>query len=334
VTKILKVGIVGLGVGYKHFQTFLKHPNCKVIGISEFDKTKILKIKKKYPNIKFYEDAKKLISNKLLDLICIASYDNYHCDQILYSIKQKKHIFSEKPLCTNYYEYLKIKKALSKNKNIKLSSNLILRNSPQFLKLKNVLKKKYFSNIYYLTGEYNYGRLIKLTRGWRSQVQNYSVMNGGGIHMIDLIMWLLQKKPTKVVAIGNNISSKKTKFKYDDFTTALIKFNDGIIANVTANFGSVTDHHHTLSVFSKKGTFIQKYKNVSYRISRDKNEREKKIKFKYLNKDKSFVLNSFINSIIYNSKPTVSKIETLNSMAVSIAINKSLKTQKWEKIKF
>ena len=34
-------------------------------------------------------------------------------------------------------------------------------------------------------------------------------MNGGGIHIIDLIMWLLQKKPTKVVAIGNNISSKK-----------------------------------------------------------------------------------------------------------------------------
>lgn len=332
--KVLKVGIIGLGVGNKHFETFLKHPNCKVIGISEFDKKKIFKIKTKYPNIKFYKDAKKLISNKLIDLVTIASYDNYHCDQILYSIKQKKHIFSEKPLCTDYYEYLKIKKALSRNKNIKLSSNLILRNSPQFLRLKNELKKKYFSNIYYLTGEYNYGRLNKLIKGWRSQVQNYSVMNGGGIHIIDLIMWLLQKKPTKVVAIGNNISSKKTKFKYNDFITALIKFSNNIIANVTANFGSVTDHHHTLSVFSKKGTFVQKYKDVSYRISRDKNEKEKKIKFKYLNQDKSFILNSFINSIIYNRKPVVSKIETLNSIAVSIAINKSLKTQKWEKIKY
>ena len=73
---------------------------------------------------------------------------------------------------------------------------------------------------------------------------------------------------------------------------------------------------------------------MTYRISRDKNEKEKKIKFKYLNQDKSFILNSFINSIIYNRKPVVSKIETLNSIAVSIAINKSLKTQKWEKIKY
>lgn len=332
--KKIKVGIIGLGVGYKHFETFKQHPCCEVIGISELSKKKTIKIKKKYPNIKFYKEANKLISDKSIDLVCIASYDNFHCDQILNSIKQKKHIFVEKPLCTSYEEYLKIKKNLIKNPDIKLSSNLVLRNSPQFLKLKNDLKKKYFSKIYYLNAEYNYGRLNKLTDGWRSKIKNYSVMNGGGIHMIDLIMWIMQKRPSKVIAAGNNISTKKTKFKYYDLITSLIKFDDDVVASVTANFGSVTDHHHTFSVFSNKGTFIQKYQDVSYRISRDKKEKEKKIKFNYQKKDKSFILKSFINSITYNKKPAVSKIETLDSIAVSIAINKSLKTQKWEIIKY
>ena len=55
--KKIKVGIIGLGVGYKHFETFKQHPCCEVIGISELSKKKIIKIKKKYPNIKFYKEA-------------------------------------------------------------------------------------------------------------------------------------------------------------------------------------------------------------------------------------------------------------------------------------
>ena len=333
-SKFLKVGIIGLGVGEKHLEIYKKHPNCEVIGVAEFDKKKFNKIKKKYPKIQFYNEAKKLIKENKIDLISIASYDNYHCEQILHSIKYKKHIFVEKPICTNYSEYIKIKKALSKNPKIKLSSNLILRNSPQFLNLKNNLKRKYFQKIYYICGEYNYGRLKKITEGWRSKVLNYSVMHGGGIHIIDLIMWLVKKTPHKVVAAANNIVTKKTQFKYHDFITSVIKFANGTIANVTANFGSVTDHHHTLSIFSTKGTFVQKYKDVSFRTTRKKNEKERKIKFNYLNKNKSLVLNSFINSIIYNKKAAVSKIETLNVIAVSIAIHKSLKTKKWEKIKY
>ena len=53
---------------------------------------------------------------------------------------------------------------------------------------------------------------------------------------------------------------------------------------------------------------------------------------KYLNKNKSFILKSFIKSIIYNKKPAVTKDDILRTMAVSLAVEKSVKSKKWEKV--
>ena len=55
--------------------------------------------------------------------------------------------------------------------------------------------------------------------------------------------------------------------------------------------------------------------------------KKKIISYNYLNKDKSFILNNFINSIINNKKPVVTKNDILKTMAVSLAVEKSVKSQ-------
>ena len=49
--------------------------------------------------------------------------------------------------------------------------------------------------------------------GWRSNIKDYSITLGAGIHMIDLIMWLTNSKPISVYALGNNNATQGTKFK-------------------------------------------------------------------------------------------------------------------------
>ena len=231
-------------------------------------------------------------------------------------------------------EYFKIKEALLSKPKIKISSNFVLRNSPQFLELKKKINKKKLGDIYYILGEYNYGRLKKITEGWRSKIPFYSVMHGGGLHIIDLMLWLIKKNVKKVIALGNNISTKKTKFRFNDLVSSLMEFENGITANVTANFASVTDHHHTFSVYGTEGTFIQKYQDATFRKSRNKNEKIKIISCNYLNQNKSFILNSFIDSIIYKKQPVVTKNDILKTMAVSLAVEKSVKSKMWEKVTY
>ena len=127
--------------------------------------------------------------------------------------------------------------------------------------------------MYYLEGDYNYGRLNKIINGWRGDTPNYSVMHGGGIHLIDLISWFVGEPAIEVNAVGNKIVSKGTKFLYYDMITTLIKFKNNVIAKVTANFGSVTPHHHRLSIYGTNASFFQNYKVGTYYFKRgDENE--------------------------------------------------------------
>ena len=64
-----------------------------------------------------------------------------------------------------------------------------------------------------MEAEYNYGRIEKITKGWRGDIKNYSIILGGGIHIIDIIQNLFGEKFKIVNIEGNKIVTKKTKFK-------------------------------------------------------------------------------------------------------------------------
>jgi predicted dehydrogenase len=123
-----------------------------------------------------------------------------------------------------------------------------------------------------LEGDYDYGRLHKILTGWRGEIPFYSVVHGGAIHLIDLLLWLTDKTIDHVFAWGNNIATADTSFRHLDCVAALLKFTDGTLAKVTANFASVTPHHHKVCVYGTAGSFIQSHPGATYLMSRDPNQ--------------------------------------------------------------
>ena len=330
----LNVGVIGLGVGAKHAHALYSNKNVNLVSLCDFDNKKINLYKKIYKNCNFTNNSDDIFKNPNIDIVSIASYDNFHTKHILQAIKYKKHFFVEKPFCLNINELKKICSSLKKNKKITFSSNLVLRNNPSFIDLKKKIKKKVTGDIYYCEGDYNYGRINKILYGWRGQIPFYSVVLGGAIHLIDLIIWLSNKKVRSVIAEGNKISTKNTVFKNYDLVSALLKFEDGMISKVTSNFASVTPHHHILSIYGTKSTFFYNNKEIKFYKSRDDlNIKNKNSKFS--NKQKSEILNSFIDSVYYQKDlKIVHENEIINLMSVCFAIEKSLKTKKWEKVKY
>ena len=330
----LNVGVIGLGVGAKHAHTLYLNKNVNLVSLCDFDDKKINLYKKIYKNCNFTNNSDDIFKNPNIDIVSIASYDNFHAKHILQAIKYNKHFFVEKPFCLNINELKKICSSLKKKKEITFSSNLVLRNNPSFVDLKKKIKTKVTGDIYYCEGDYNYGRINKILYGWRGQIPFYSVVLGGAIHLIDLIIWLSNKKVRSVIAEGNKISTKNTKFKNYDLVSALLKFEDGMISKVTSNFASITPHHHILSVYGTKSTFFYNNKEIKFYKSRDDlNFKNKKSKFS--DKQKSEILNSFIDSVYYQKDlKIVHENEIINLMSVCFAIEKSLKTKKWEKVKY
>jgi len=330
----INAAVIGLGFGLMHAETYKNNKNCNLIYLCDFNKKHKKMCKKKF-NCDFSINSNSIISNKNIDIISIASYDNYHSSQTLLALKNKKHVFVEKPLCQTDRELDNIKKELKKNKSLKFSSNFVLRAHPKFVKIFKLIKRNLIGKIYHIEGEYNYGRLHKITRGWRGKIPYYSVTQGGGVHIIDLIQWYLNSKIHKVIAVENKLVTNQAQFRFPDTVTALAKFLNGSTAKITSNFSCVTPHHHSLSIFGTKGTLILSHKDLFLYRSRKKYIKPKKINFKIQKNYKRKILESFISYVKDKTqKPIILRQDALNAMSVCLAIDKSIKTKRWEKVKY
>jgi len=333
--KKLNCAVIGMGVGEKHAIFYLNYKKTKLLKVFEKDKKKVQKLEKKYPEINFVKTENDIFKDPKIDLISIASYDNYHYSQVIKATKYKKNIFVEKPVCLFLNELQQINKKVKKS-NIKLSCNFVLRENSQFKKIKTMQNRKVMGNIYFMEADYNYGRLHKINKGWRGKMPFYSVTHGGAIHMIDLVLWYLKELPYEVKSSGNKIVTKKSQFKFNDFSIALLKFKSGIIVKVSSNFGCVLPHHHGLKIFGNKGTVIHDLRGAIKINSREKGKRYKKFNYKTNFKQKSNVMKNFVDALILNKTKKLKKDfnTIMNSMLISLAIEKSMEKNKTIKLNY
>ncbi len=209
------------------------------------------------------DNEDKIFLDKEINLVSIASYDNYHFSQIVKCIKNKKNIIVEKPMCLKISELKKINKLLI-NKNIKILSNLPLRVNSFFLNLKKKIPK---NMIYYMEADYIWGRPNKLL-DWRSKIKDYSITLGAGIHVIDLVMWLLNSRPISVQSFGNNLGTRKTTFKKKSFALFVFEFPNELIVKITANAASIYNHFHELKIFTKNETITHCFAGTHHFIKK------------------------------------------------------------------
>jgi len=318
----INAAIIGSGIGIKHLEAINKYKKSKVSILYEKDKSKIPLLKKKYPNIKVVSSEREIFQDKKINLVSIASYDNYHFSQIVKCIKYNKNIIIEKPMCLTLSQLKKIKFLIKKKPKIRITSNLVLRVNSLFIKLKQKINPK---KIFYIEADYIWGRIHKLYE-WRSKIKNYSLTLGAGIHMIDLVMWLLNEKPVSVQAYGNNLGTKKSKFKKESFILYVFKFPKNIIVKVTANAAGHYRHFHELKIFQKGQTIIHSLKGTY--IFDDKNK-EIAIKSSYPDKmNRKKLIQNFIDVLLYGKKPTISFQEQIDLMTVCFAADQSLRNKK------
>ncbi len=294
-------------------------------------KKKIKYLKKKFPKKIITSNENIIFNDKSINLVSIASYDNYHFPQIIKSIKSNKNIIVEKPMCLNLNQLKKINK-LVKSKKIKITSNLVLRVNSLFKNLKKMINKK---NIFYIEADYLWGRVEKLS-GWRSKLRDYSITLGAGIHMIDLVMWLLNLRPTYVTSFGNNIATKNSNFKKKSFAVYIFEFPKNIIVKITANGSAVYNHFHEMKIFQKKDTLVH---NINETFKFEKNKKKTHfslIKNKYPDKkNRKKLIQNFIDSLLYKDKKSVVTLkDQIDLMNVCFTADKSLIKKKRIKIKY
>ena len=322
----LKIGVIGLGVGEQHVIGYQRIPNVEVTDICDIDPSvlKIVGDRNDVPNR--HQNYKQITENPNIDVVSIASYDNCHAIQAISAFENGKHVMIEKPLALNRHEAEAILRAQQDNRRF-LSSNLVLRKSPRFQELKNWIAKGYFGEIVTIEGDYLHQILWKLTQGWRGEMEFYCVTYGGGIHMIDLMRWLLDEEIVEVCGMSNKKLTRGSKFNFDDTVTNLLKFKSGTLGRTTSNLGAQRPQIHGLSVYGTEKSFINDTPHAKL-FHGDNSEDIEIVETNYPGIDKFGLLPDFISSIRKGDEPEVSAKDVFRVMDICFACYESLKAKK------
>lgn len=333
-TKTLNIAVIGLGVGEQHAHAFDTHPNCEVTLLYDTDTRHAETVAEQFPHGRVASSFDTILSDETIDVISIATYDHQHADAVCAAFEAGKHVFVEKPLCRTFDELKRVENVWRNTSGKHLRSNLVLREAEMYRWLIDAVGRGDFGTLYAIDGDYLYGRLEKITEGWRKDVPSYSVMEGGGVHMIDLMLTIAGEYPEAVTCIGNRICTHNTDFQYDDFMTATYGFPSGLIGRINANFGCVHRHHHVLRVFGTDATFIYDDMGPRLHTTRDENTAANPLSLTPLPDDKGALVPGFVKDILNDVDPTATAEREFNLLRVAAATDTSHTDKASREIKY
>jgi len=333
--KRLRVGIIGLGVGEKHIGGYLRHPGCEVAVLCDLSGEKLARARERYPGVRVTREAGEVLEDPSLQIVSIATYDDAHAGQVLQALQAGKHVFVEKPLCQTADQLREIRDAWrARGGSLKLACNFVLREAPLYRWLRDRLNEGAFGRIYAFDGEYLYGRLQKITDGWRRDVPEYSVMQGGGIHLIDLMLWLTGERPRTAMAAGNRICSEGTAFRYPDYVASLMQSGSGVVSRITANFGCVHRHQHVLRIYGTGGTFFYDDAGPRTHGSRDPEAPATPVDLSPFPGTRGDLIPAFVDAVLTDKDISAGTQMIFDGIAISLACDRALQSGGQEMIEY
>lgn len=323
----LRAAVIGLGVGEQHIGGYRAHPGCEVVAICDIDPRRLAAVGERHPELRRTDRPEELLEDPGIDVISIASWDDAHFEQIRAALQQGKHVFAEKPLVQDERDAVELARLLRERPQLRLSTNLPLRLSPRFVEIRKRIAAGELGRLFHLEGDYDYGRRHKLTDGWRGRLDRYSVVLGGGIHMIDLLTWMSGLSVSRVLgAHGNRIATERGGFSDLDFVTALLQTTDGPLIKVNSNLGCISRHFHAVRIYGSDGTFVNGLPDGTlYRPGPPGEEAAADaITAPYPGVGKGDLIESFVESILTGEPARVTAADAFASLSVCLAVERAL----------
>jgi predicted dehydrogenase len=139
----LRVGVIGLGeVAQIIHLPILKtlSDQYEISALCDISAKLLHVLGEEYQVENLYTDANELTKQNDLDLVMVLNSDEYHTDCILSAVKNKKHVFVEKPVCLNFAEADAIIQARD-DANVQIMVGYMRRYAPAFTQAVEEVKK-------------------------------------------------------------------------------------------------------------------------------------------------------------------------------------------------
>lgn len=219
----IKVAIVGAGIlGKIHAQAYAESEKAELVYICDVVKEKAKELAKQY-NCDYTIENQKIAGDPKIKAVSVATPDFAHREVTLKMIEAGKDVLVEKPLATSLEDAQEIVKAAARKK-VKLMVDFQNRWNPLFVQAKQTISKGEIG-----TPVMAYARLSN-PLSVPLEMLSWASKSGPEWfllpHTVDLVHWLLEKKPMEVYATGKKGVLKNRGIDVYDAIQALVRFED------------------------------------------------------------------------------------------------------------
>ncbi|GAH47569.1 unnamed protein product, partial [marine sediment metagenome] len=148
---MIKIGLVGAGYWGKNLiRNIMESKEAALNIVCDIDKAKLTKVKKRYPGVKITTNYLSLVNDKSIDAVVISANVNSHHNLAKKAIKNRKHVFVEKPMADTVERAEELVELANKNKLTLMVGHTFLY-SPPVIKIKEILQNNGIGKVYYIS---------------------------------------------------------------------------------------------------------------------------------------------------------------------------------------
>ncbi len=219
-----KMAIIGYGgMGSWHAENVSSRiPDITVKGILDIQQSACEKAAGL--NLYVYSDLKELLADSEIDLVTIATPNNFHKDYAIALLQAGKNVICEKPVTMNVRELEEIMEAAESSGKI-FSIHQNRRWDKDFVIVKNILEQETLGKPYFIESRVQGSR--RAMYGWRGhKVNGGGMVLDWGVHLLDQFLTLIDSPVVSVQAHLFNLYSDEV----EDNIKILLRFQNGVSA--------------------------------------------------------------------------------------------------------
>jgi len=206
--KKINWGILGLGnIAHKFAEDLILVDDADIISVASSSIERAKNFGKKFEVKKIYDSYEKLLNDKDIDVIYIASINTLHVEWTIKSLNKGKAVLCEKPLAMNPVDVKKMIDTSVKN-SVFLMEALWSRFNPSICKIKELIDNGLIGEIKYIYSEFSF-LLKKMKKNHRliDPKKGPGALVDIGIYPI-FFSYLLLGEPKEIVAKAHYFNSK------------------------------------------------------------------------------------------------------------------------------
>jgi len=247
--KKLKTGLVGYGSVAEKMHAPLIHtsPHMELYGVVERNQQRS---KERYEHVRIFKSLDDLLEIADLDLVVIATPNEYHFEQANQALNAGKHVLVDKPITVNSADAI-ILDQLAKEKGLILSVFQNRRWDGDFLTIRKLIQENTLGRIVHFESHFDRFRPEPKDNWREKEVPGSGILYDLGSHLIDQAL-LLFGKPDWVYA---EILKQRKDVLADDFFDVSMMFGE-VKVRLTASI-FVNTVLPKFMVLGEKGTYIK-----------------------------------------------------------------------------